>query len=146
MVAFSLNDRIDDGKTGADDHPRQCRARRCLGYVGQDAALDKTLTGREMLHLHGTPYHLSRDSTQHRVVEPDAPAVLEAPTAPSPWAPACWCWLAWRDCYFSPSVPSCAGGWVDAATTVGASRGGVGQSPPAEARFQQRQPRLAFHA
>ncbi|MYF36788.1 MAG: hypothetical protein F4226_08445 [Synechococcus sp. SB0678_bin_12] len=79
MVAFSLNDRIDDGKTGADDHPRQCRARQCLGHVGQDAALDKNLTGREMLHLHGAPYRLSRDSTQRRVVELDAPAVLEAP-------------------------------------------------------------------
>ncbi|KKZ10116.1 MAG: lysozyme, partial [Candidatus Synechococcus spongiarum 15L] len=57
----------DAGRVWLDDidvlaQPRL--ARRRLGYVAQDAALDKILSGREMLHLHGALYHLRRDTTR----------------------------------------------------------------------------------
>lgn len=47
------------------DHPRAARKR--LGYVAQDVALDKVLTGREMLELHGALYHLSRSVITQRI-------------------------------------------------------------------------------
>ena len=34
--------------------------RRKLGYVAQDVAIDKILTGRELLHLQGDLYHLDK--------------------------------------------------------------------------------------
>ena len=44
------------------------RAARCrLGYVAQDSAVDKILTGRELLQLHGALYHLRRSTTQQRI-------------------------------------------------------------------------------
>jgi len=48
-------------------NPRLARCR--LGYVAQEAALDKILTGREMLHLHGALYHLNRATTGRRIQE-----------------------------------------------------------------------------
>ncbi|MBD2159473.1 MAG: ABC transporter ATP-binding protein [Limnothrix sp.] len=45
--------------------PRSARKR--LGYVAQDAALDKVLTGREMLELHGALYHLRREAIGQRI-------------------------------------------------------------------------------
>ncbi len=42
-------------------------ARKRLGYVAQDAALDKVLTGREMLELHGALYHLRREAIGRRI-------------------------------------------------------------------------------
>ena len=71
----------DAGQVWLDDvdvlaEPRL--ARRRLGYVAQDAALDKILKGREMLNLHGALYHLSRDVTRRRVVELAAQLEMDA--------------------------------------------------------------------
>ena len=62
----------DAGQVWLDDidvlaQPRL--ARRRLGYVAQDAALDKILSGREMLHLHGALHHLRRATTRQRIAE-----------------------------------------------------------------------------
>ncbi|MGH2671088.1 MAG: ABC transporter ATP-binding protein, partial [bacterium] len=43
--------------------------RRCLGYVSQDVALDRTLSGREHLELHAALYHLPRAEAQRRIAE-----------------------------------------------------------------------------
>jgi ABC-2 type transport system ATP-binding protein len=43
--------------------------RRCLGYVSQDVALDRALTGREHLELHASLYHLPRAEAQRRIAE-----------------------------------------------------------------------------
>ena len=45
--------------------PRQVRAR--LGYVAQEVAIDKILTGRELLRLQGDLYHLSRADRETRL-------------------------------------------------------------------------------
>ncbi len=44
------------GGVDALQNPREVR--RMLGYVAQDVAIDKILTGRELLQLHGDLYHL----------------------------------------------------------------------------------------
>ena len=41
--------------------------RRLLGYVAQEVALDKVLTGREMLQLQAALYHLPRDKGRDRI-------------------------------------------------------------------------------
>jgi ABC-2 type transport system ATP-binding protein len=45
--------------------PRQ--ARQKLGYIAQDVALDKMLTGRELLQLQAALYHLPRHSAAARI-------------------------------------------------------------------------------
>jgi ABC-2 type transport system ATP-binding protein len=45
--------------------PRQ--ARRRLGYVAQEVAIDKILTGRELLQLQASLYHLPKTSAQSRI-------------------------------------------------------------------------------
>lgn len=47
------------------DNPRA--ARRRLGYVAQEVALDKVLTGRELLNLQAALYHLPKNVAQARV-------------------------------------------------------------------------------
>jgi ABC-2 type transport system ATP-binding protein len=47
--------------------PRQVRA--LLGYVAQEVAIDKILTGRELLQLQGDLYHLYRDLREQRIAE-----------------------------------------------------------------------------
>ncbi len=47
--------------------PRQVR--RQLGYVAQEVAIDKILTGRELLALQGDLYHLSRPDRDRRIAE-----------------------------------------------------------------------------
>lgn len=42
-------------------------ARRRLGYVAQEVALDKMLTGRELLALQGALYHLPKQQAQERI-------------------------------------------------------------------------------
>lgn len=42
-------------------------ARRRLGYVAQEVALDKVLTGRELLQLQAALYHLPRAAAQERI-------------------------------------------------------------------------------
>ncbi len=43
--------------------------RRKLGYVAQDVAIDKILTGRELLHLQGDLYHLDKKHKKKRIEE-----------------------------------------------------------------------------
>ena len=43
--------------------------RRLLGYVAQDVAIDKILTGRELLQLQGDLYHLPRRQRDRRIAE-----------------------------------------------------------------------------
>jgi len=42
-------------------------ARRLLGYVAQEVALDKILTGRELLQLQASLYHLSPSQSKKRI-------------------------------------------------------------------------------
>lgn len=42
-------------------------ARQLLGYVAQEVAIDKVLTGRELLQLQAALYHLPRALTQERI-------------------------------------------------------------------------------
>jgi ABC-2 type transport system ATP-binding protein len=42
-------------------------ARRLLGYVAQEVALDKILTGRELLQLQASLYHLSASQSKERI-------------------------------------------------------------------------------
>ena len=46
-------------------HPREVR--RLLGYVAQEVAIDKILSGRELLQLQGDLYHLKRIDRDHRI-------------------------------------------------------------------------------
>ena len=46
-------------------HPREVR--RLLGYVAQEVAIDKILSGRELLQLQGDLYHLNRADRDHRM-------------------------------------------------------------------------------
>ncbi len=43
--------------------------RRSLGYVAQDVAIDKILTGRELLQLQGDLYHLDKKYKKKRIEE-----------------------------------------------------------------------------
>lgn len=47
------------------DHPKAARQR--LGYVAQEVALDKVLTGRELLQLQAALYHLPKTAAQTRI-------------------------------------------------------------------------------
>lgn len=49
------------------DQPQKARKR--LGYVAQEVALDKILTGREMLQLQADLYHLPKQVAQQRIEE-----------------------------------------------------------------------------
>ena len=44
-------------------------ARQQLGYVAQEVAIDKILTGRELLELQASLYHLPRGQRQRRIAE-----------------------------------------------------------------------------
>lgn len=41
--------------------------RQCLGYVAQEVALDKMMTGRELLEMHADLYHLSKSQRLDRI-------------------------------------------------------------------------------
>jgi len=47
------------------EYPREVRA--CLGYVAQEVAQDKMLTGQELLELHSDLYHLPKAEGRERV-------------------------------------------------------------------------------
>jgi ABC-2 type transport system ATP-binding protein len=47
------------------DHPKAVRQR--LGYVAQEVAIDKVLTGRELLQLQAALYHLPQPTTRDRI-------------------------------------------------------------------------------
>jgi ABC-2 type transport system ATP-binding protein len=57
--------RIEVSGISVIDNPRLARQR--LGYVAQEIALDKVLTGRELLQLQAALYHLPRSVTQDRI-------------------------------------------------------------------------------
>ncbi|MBJ7899662.1 MAG: ATP-binding cassette domain-containing protein [Cyanobacteria bacterium RI_101] len=57
--------RLEVDGISAIDQPRE--ARRRLGYVAQEVALDKILTGRELLRLQAALYHLPRPLAQERI-------------------------------------------------------------------------------
>ena len=52
--------------------------RRRLGYVAQEVALDKILSGRELLELQGDLYHLDRNQRDRRIAELSALLGMEA--------------------------------------------------------------------
>lgn len=54
---------------GVDALAQPREARQLLGYVAQEVAIDKILTGRELLQLHAALYHLSRERAQRRITE-----------------------------------------------------------------------------
>lgn len=47
------------------DRPRL--ARKCLGYVAQEVAVDKVLTGRELLQLQAAIYHIPRKLSKEKI-------------------------------------------------------------------------------
>ena len=57
--------RVDGADALAD--PRAVR--RLLGYVAQDVAIDKILSGRELLQLQGDLYHLRRGHRDERIAD-----------------------------------------------------------------------------
>lgn len=59
--------RIEVSGVSVIDQPRQARQR--LGYIAQDVALDKVLTGRELLELQAALYHLPKAVAQQRISE-----------------------------------------------------------------------------
>jgi ABC-2 type transport system ATP-binding protein len=56
---------IEVGGINAVDNPKT--ARRRLGYVAQEVALDKVLTGRELLQLQAALYHLPKPAIAPRI-------------------------------------------------------------------------------
>lgn len=59
--------KIEVGGISVLDHPQA--ARRRLGYVAQEVALDKVLTGRELLALQAALYHLRPENAKARIAE-----------------------------------------------------------------------------
>ena len=57
--------KIEVGGISVLENPRL--ARRKLGYVAQEVALDKVLTGRELLKLQAALYHLPKEAIEGRV-------------------------------------------------------------------------------
>lgn len=55
--------------TGIDVIQQPRAARQRLGYVAQEVALDKVLTGRELLQLQAALYHLPAGSIKGRIAE-----------------------------------------------------------------------------
>ena len=54
---------------GLDAFFEEKEIRRSLGYVAQDVAIDKILTGRELLQLQGDLYHLDKKYKRKRIEE-----------------------------------------------------------------------------
>ncbi|MBE9012995.1 ABC transporter ATP-binding protein [Pseudanabaenaceae cyanobacterium LEGE 13415] len=59
--------KIEVSGISAIDNPRAVRQR--LGYVAQEVAIDKVLTGRELLELQAALYHLPKASIKSRIAE-----------------------------------------------------------------------------
>ncbi|AFY77684.1 MAG: daunorubicin resistance protein DrrA family ABC transporter ATP-binding protein [Hydrococcus sp. C42_A2020_068] len=59
--------KIEVGGVSVIDRPKA--ARRRLGYVAQEVALDKVLTGRELLQLQAALYHLPKDKAKERIAQ-----------------------------------------------------------------------------
>ncbi len=58
---------IEVSGVSAIENPRLARQR--LGYVAQEVAIDKVLTGRELLELQAALYHLPRQTIKPRISE-----------------------------------------------------------------------------
>jgi len=58
---------IEVSGISAIENPRLARQR--LGYVAQEVAIDKVLTGRELLELQAALYHLPRQTIKPRIAE-----------------------------------------------------------------------------
>ncbi|HAC64151.1 MAG TPA: lysozyme [Cyanothece sp. UBA12306] len=58
---------IEVGGISVLDYPKA--ARRRLGYVAQEVALDKILTGRELLSLQAALYHLPKAEAEQRIAQ-----------------------------------------------------------------------------
>jgi len=54
---------------GRDALVEEKETRRRLGYVAQEVAIDKILTGRELLQLQGDLYHLTKNHKKKRIEE-----------------------------------------------------------------------------
>lgn len=59
--------RVEVSGVSVLDYPKVARQR--LGYVAQEVALDKVLTGRELLELQAALYHIPRKESQSRIDE-----------------------------------------------------------------------------
>ena len=62
----------DSGRVEVGGHNvlfKEKETRRRLGYVAQDVAIDKILTGRELLQLQGDLYHLDKKYKRKRIEE-----------------------------------------------------------------------------
>jgi ABC-2 type transport system ATP-binding protein len=59
--------KIEVGGISAIANPKAVRRR--LGYVAQEAAPDKILTGRELLQLQAALYHLPKDRAKQRIAQ-----------------------------------------------------------------------------
>ena len=62
----------DSGKvivSGEDALKNPKYVRQQIGYVAQEVALDKILSGRELLQLHGDIYHLNKTDRDMRIEE-----------------------------------------------------------------------------
>ena len=57
--------RIEIGGISVIEQPREARKR--LGYVAQEVALDKILTGRELLELQASLYHIPKVEARQRI-------------------------------------------------------------------------------
>ncbi|MFM7792441.1 MAG: ABC transporter ATP-binding protein, partial [Microcystis panniformis] len=58
---------IEVGGVDALSNPKSARKR--LGYVAQEVALDKMLTGRELLQLQAALYHIPAQKSRDRIKE-----------------------------------------------------------------------------
>lgn len=59
------NGTIELGGISAIDNPKAARQR--LGYVAQEVAIDKVLTGKELLQLQAALYHLPKAAAKQRI-------------------------------------------------------------------------------
>lgn len=64
-LAKADSGRIEVGGISAIAYPKAVRKR--LGYVAQEVALDKVLTGRELLQLQADLYHLTKSDAKTRI-------------------------------------------------------------------------------
>lgn len=63
--------KIEVGGVSAVNNPRE--ARRRLGYIAQEVAIDKMLTGKELLELQAALYHIPQKKSKQRI-----PQLIEA--------------------------------------------------------------------
>ena len=54
---------------GVDGLAQPRAVRQLMGYVAQEVAIDKILSGRELLQLQGDLYHLSRSDRESRIAD-----------------------------------------------------------------------------